>query len=62
MVLGLELGNYFETSIGSLLCYLVELALGTLIGTLMGNLPGNYLGSSLEAFLVFPLYFYLINV
>ena len=50
VLLVLELGNYFDTSIGYLLCYSVDLALGTLIGTLMRPLLRNYLGRSLEVF------------
>ena len=60
VVLGLALGNSFDASIGSLLFYSVDLAFGTLVGTSMGPLLGNYLGRSLEAFLGFPLYFYLL--
>ena len=62
VLLGLELGNYFDTSIGYLLCYSVDLALGTLIGTLMRPLLRNYLGRSLEVFLGLHLYFYLIHL
>ena len=59
MVLVLALGNYFDTSIGSLLCYPVDFSLVTLIVTMMGPSLGNYLGKYLEAFLGFPFYFYL---
>ena len=51
VVLGLELGNYFDTSIGSLICYSADLEIVTLIGRLMGPLPENYLGRSLEEIL-----------
>ena len=54
VVLILEPGNYFDNSIGSLLCYSVELALGTLYGMLTGVLLGNYLGRSYEAFIGLP--------
>ena len=43
-VLGLMLVNYFDTSIGSLLCSSFDLALSTLMGAFMGPLLGNYLG------------------
>ena len=62
VVLGLELVNYFDTSIGSLLYYPVYLALGTPIGTMMRTLLVNFMGRSLEAFLGFPLYFCLIHL
>ena len=55
VVLGLALGNSFDTSSWSFICYSVDLALGTMIGSLMGPLPVNYLGRSLEALLGFPL-------
>ena len=48
--------------IGPLLCHLVDLSYGTLIGMLMGPLLSNYMGRYLEAFLVFPLYFYLFRL
>ena len=51
MVLGLDLVNYFDTSIGSLHFSSVDMTIGIMIGTLMGTLLENYLGSSIEAFL-----------
>ena len=62
VILGLALGNYFDTSIGSLICYSVDLELVTLIGTLMGSLFGNYLGMSLESFIELPFYFCFVSL
>ena len=58
VVLGLALGNYFDTSIGSLIFYSVYLELGTLIGNMMEPLLGSYMGRYLELFILIPLYFY----
>ena len=51
VVLGLDLVNYFDTSIGSLHFSSVDMTIGIMIGALMGTLLENYLGSSIEAFL-----------
>ena len=47
VVLGLTLVNYFDTPIGSLLWYSVDLELGTLIVTLMRPLLENKMGRSI---------------
>ena len=57
-----EIVNYYETSIGSIICSPVDLSLGTLIGTLMEHLVGNYIGSFLESFLGFCLCYYLVHL
>ena len=62
MVLGLALGNSFDTSIGYLLFYSVDLTLSTLIGMQVGPLLINYMGRSLETFIGLPLYFYLFHL
>ena len=62
VILGLALVNPFDASIVPFLCYLDDLSYGTLIGMLMGPSLSNYMGSYLEAFLVFPLYFYLFRL
>ena len=58
VVLGLALGNSFDTSVVSLLWYLVDLALFTLIDRLVVPLLGNYMIRYLETFLVLTFYFY----
>ena len=62
MVLCLALGNYFDTSIGSLICFLVDVALVTIVGRIMGPFLGNYLGSNLEEFILLSSYFYLVQL
>ena len=58
VVLGLALGNSFDTLIGFLLCNSFGLELGTLIGTIMRPLLINYMVRSLEVFLGLPLYIF----
>ena len=62
VVLVLALVYSFDTSVGSLLCSLVDFALGTLIGTVVGFLLVNCLVRSLGGFILFPLYFYLFHI
>ena len=61
MVIGLALGNSFDTLIGPLIFSSVKLEFITLIITLMGSLIGNYMVRSIEAFIGFPLYFYFFT-